>query len=228
MSNMKSSKEGIVLIKCVILGGGGHTKGLIDAIFAAKMNLDIVGILDPDNEKWGKEIQGIEVIGGDELLKSMFAEGVQSFIVGLGGAGDCKPRMRLYQYALETGLNPLSVIHPTAYISPFAELGNGAQVMPRVTVMPSAKIADDVILNTNAIIEHDCLVGSHSHISSGAHLAGNIRIGICSHIGIGAVIKEGINIDDHVIVGAGAVVVKDIPANMTVVGNPATILQNKY
>lgn len=213
---------------CVILGGGGHTKGLIDSILAAKSKIEIIGILDPNHEKWGKEIQGVKVIGGDELLGSLLADGVRNFIVGLGGAGDCKPRMRLYQYALETGSQPLSVIHPTVYISPFAVLGNGAQVMPRVTVMPGARIADNVILNTNAIIEHDCLVSSHSHVSSGAHLAGNVTIGICSHIGIGAVVKEGINIGDYVVVGAGAVVVNDIPANLTVVGNPAKILQKNH
>jgi len=224
MSNGKSNREDKPLITCVILGGGGHTKGLIDSIIAAKLDFKIVGILDPDNEKWGKEILGVEVIGGDELLQVLLADGVRNFIVGLGGAGDCKPRMSLYQYALETGLQPLSIIHPTAYISPFAALGYGAQVMPRVTVMPGVRIADNVILNTGAIIEHDCLVGSHSHISSGAHLAGNVTIGVCSHIGIGAVVKEGIKISDNVLVGAGAVVVKDILANLTVVGNPAKIL----
>lgn len=216
------------LINCVILGGGGHTKGLIDSILAAKLNYKIVGILDPDSEKWGREILGVKVIGGDELLVSMFADGVGNFIVGLGGAGDCKPRMRLYQFAINTGLAPLPVIHPTAYISPFAKLGNGTQIMPQVTVMPGVKISDNVILNTNAIIEHDCSVDSHSHVSSGAHLAGDVRIGVCSHIGIGAVIKQGITIGDYVVIGAGAVVVKDVPANLTVVGNPAKILHKKH
>ncbi|MDG1572734.1 serine acetyltransferase [Robiginitalea sp. M366] len=40
----------------------------------------------------------------------------------------------------------------------------------------------------------------------------------------GAIIIGGITIGNHVQVGAGAVVVKDVPPNSTVVGNPARII----
>lgn len=227
MSNGNDSELDSSLIRCVILGGGGHTKGLIDSIVTGKLNYEIVGILDPDKEKFGTDIQDVKVIGGDEMLKSLLTDGVQHFIVGLGGTGNCRPRMRLYSHALEIGLKPLSVIHPTAYLSSFAELGIGLQVMPHVTVMPGVKIMDDVILNTGAIVEHDCSVGSHCHISSGAHLAGDVTIGNCTHIGIGSVVRQGANIGDYVVIGAGSVVVKDIPSNLTVVGNPASVLKKR-
>lgn len=35
----------------------------------------------------------------------------------------------------------------------------------------------------------------------------------------------GVKIGDNVIVGAGCVVVKDVPSNCTVVGNPAVIVK---
>ncbi len=43
-------------------------------------------------------------------------------------------------------------------------------------------------------------------------------------IGTGAVILGGVTIGEHALVGAGAVVTRDVPANATVVGNPARIL----
>ena len=44
-------------------------------------------------------------------------------------------------------------------------------------------------------------------------------------IGIGAMIMPGIKIGDEVIVGAGSVVVKDVPSNCIVAGNPAKIVK---
>lgn len=37
----------------------------------------------------------------------------------------------------------------------------------------------------------------------------------------------GVTIGDNVVVGAGAVVVKDVPANCIVVGNPMRIIEKK-
>jgi UDP-perosamine 4-acetyltransferase len=208
-------------IKCVILGGGGHTKGLIDALRASASPWEVVGILDPDAAKQEGSILGLPVLGDDGLLAELCRQGVTHFIVGLGGAGDTRPRARLYDLGVGLGMRALSVLHPTAYISPFAELGEGVQVFPRAVVMPGARLGDNVIVNTSAIVEHDCAVGRHAHVSSGAHLAGSVTVGAGAHIGIGSVVRQGISIGDYALVGAGAVVVKDIPAGQTVVGNPS-------
>lgn len=44
----------------------------------------------------------------------------------------------------------------------------------------------------------------------------------------GSIIIGGISIGNNVIVGAGSVVVKDIPDNVVVVGNPAKVIKRKY
>ena len=40
-------------------------------------------------------------------------------------------------------------------------------------------------------------------------------------VGVGAIIIGNVHIGDNVNIGAGAVVVKDVPSNTTVVGQPA-------
>ncbi|MEI9806567.1 MAG: DapH/DapD/GlmU-related protein [Bacteroidota bacterium] len=52
-------------------------------------------------------------------------------------------------------------------------------------------------------------------------LCGNVKVGRSTFIGANSVIRQGIVIGDNVIIGAGTVVVKDIPDNSTVIGNPA-------
>lgn len=54
------------------------------------------------------------------------------------------------------------------------------------------------------------------------HLEG-VHIGAGAHVGAGAVLLPGISIGSDALVGAGAVVVRDVPSDATVVGNPSVV-----
>ena len=53
-----------------------------------------------------------------------------------------------------------------------------------------------------------------------------IKIGNNVWIGWGAIILKGVHIGENSIVAAGAVVVRDVPANVVVAGNPAQIVKS--
>ena len=57
---------------------------------------------------------------------------------------------------------------------------------------------------------------SHSGINQPRPIIGN-NVKICTN----AIVLGGITIGDNVTIGAGAVVIKSVPDNCTVVGNPA-------
>ncbi|MGX8012528.1 sugar O-acetyltransferase [Mesorhizobium sp. ORM8.1] len=59
---------------------------------------------------------------------------------------------------------------------------------------------------------------------AGLEIARPVTIGDDAWIGGSAVILAGISIGDGAIVGAGSVVTRDVPANTTVVGNPARVV----
>ena len=50
---------------------------------------------------------------------------------------------------------------------------------------------DFCILNSNAFIEHDAVIGDHCHISTGVLVNGGTKIGSESFVGSGAVLREG-------------------------------------
>ena len=52
-----------------------------------------------------------------------------------------------------------------------------------------------------------------------------ITIGDNVWLGGGAIVLAGVTIGDNTVVGAGAVVVRDLPANVVAVGNPARIVR---
>jgi acetyltransferase-like isoleucine patch superfamily enzyme len=54
-----------------------------------------------------------------------------------------------------------------------------------------------------------------------------MRKGELSFIGIDSTIIQGVKVGKNVTIGAGSVVIKDIPDNAVVVGNPGKIIKNK-
>lgn len=204
----------------VILGGGGHARVLISCFEAAGQGLP-GGILDSDRTLWGRRIDGVPVLGDDAQLPALRALGIRQFLVGLGAAGDNRPRQRLFVQAIEAGLEPVAIAHPSAIRSPRSMLGPGSMVYPLALINPGTHVGQNVIVNSGAILEHDGLIGDHAHIAPRAVLGGSVRVGALAHVGIGSTVRQGIVIGEGAIVGAGAVVVADIEPWTVVAGVPA-------
>jgi UDP-perosamine 4-acetyltransferase len=211
---------------CLILGGGGHARVLIDALRAARPDLRLA-ILDRDPGRIGAELLGVPVIGGDDQLDVARGAGFCSFVVGLGGVGDNRPRQRLFEAALAKELAPLAVVHPRAVVSPAATIGAGSVVFAGAVVNAGASVGCNAIVNTGAIVEHDCRIGDHAHLATGSRLSGTVEVGDLAHVGAGATVRQGLRIGAAALVGAGAVVVADVADGITVVGVPARPMRRR-
>lgn len=112
------------------------------------------------------------------------------------------------------------------------DLGEGSALSPFVTVTSNIRIGKCFHANLYSYVEHDCLIGDYVTFAPGVKCNGNIHIHDHAYIGAGAVIKQGtpnqpLVIGQGAVVGMGAVVTKSVPAGVTVVGNPARIMQKK-
>lgn len=141
--------------------------------------------------------------------------------------GDNRIREKVYQEMRAQLGAPISAIHPTAVISSSVHLQEGVMVAANATINPLVEIGTGVICNTSCSIDHECLIGDFAHIAPGAVLCGNVRVGKGSFVGANAVVRQGVTIGENVMIGAGTVIVKDIPDNVTVVGNPQRALSRK-
>ena len=85
-----------------------------------------------------------------------------------------------------------------------------------------------VVINPNVKVGKNCTIGQNVTIGNGKYNPKTDRIypilGDNVTVYANAVIIGGITIGDNVKVGAGAIVIKDVPSNCTVVGNPARIV----
>jgi sugar O-acyltransferase (sialic acid O-acetyltransferase NeuD family) len=114
-----------------------------------------------------------------------------------------------------------TLVHPTAYVSPLARLGQGVFVGARSVIGPGASLGDHVFVNRGVTIGHDTQIGPFSRIQPGANLGGLSRIGRGVTVAIGATLLERLVIGDGAFVGAGAVVTADVPDDVLVLGIPA-------
>lgn len=211
-------------VNCIVLGGGGHAKVVIDCLQSLD-GIDVVGVLDAGNAMDASAcVLNVPVLGGDELLAGLKDRGVTHFALGFAGIGPNAARERLFQLALQTGLQSLTVIHPSAVVSKGASVGAGVQIFAGAIVNVAAVLGEGCIVNTGSIVEHDAVMEPFSHLASGARIAGGVTIGRRAFIGSGATVIQGVTVGHDAIVGAGAVVISDVHPGAKVVGVPARVL----
>lgn len=202
----------------IILGAGGHSKVLIEALLVS--SAVIAGIVDSDPARQGTEVLGVLVLGGDDVVTE-FPPSEVLLVNGIGSVGLPIKRQQVFDKFKALSYNFATVVHPSAVVASDVVLGEGTQVMAGAVIQPGCHIGVNCIINTRVSVDHDCIIGDHSHISPGVIFSGGVTVGVCSHIGTGATAIQGISIGGGCLVAAGAVVIKDIADGAKVRGVPA-------
>lgn len=193
----------------VVYGGGGHGKTLID-LLRRLGTYQIAGIMD-DGIPAGTSIMGLPVLGGVEALADLFAHGVRLAVNAVGGIGNLAARVQVFRRLAEAGFVCPAVIHPSAVVEASARLAAGVQVFALAYVGSEAQVGFGGIINTGAIVSHDCVLGDYVNISPGAILAGEVQVGSGTLVGMGATINLQVKIGAGARIGNGATVKTDVP-----------------
>lgn len=121
------------------------------------------------------------------------------------------------------GLKFTRLVHPRAYVSPLARLGEGVFVGAGSIIGPAVSLGDFVFVNRGVTVGHDTEVGAYARLQPGANIGGHCRIGVGTTVGMGANIIEELVVGEGSLVAAGAVVLADVPERVLVAGVPAQI-----
>lgn len=122
-------------------------------------------------------------------------------------------------------LRLVSLVHPTAIISPKAIIEEGVAICAGVIVNAYAQIGMCSILNSGVIVDHHSIIGNYAHVAPGCSIAGEITVGARSLIGTGTSIIPSLAVGQDVIIGAGSVVTSNIPDNSMGCGAPCKIIK---
>ena len=141
--------------------------------------------------------------------------------------GDNRLRQIRLQILEEYGIPIATIIHPSAIISPTAQVNCGITILAHAVIHTLARIGTGCIINTGAIVEHDCVVKDFVNMSPNCAMAGHCSVESRAFLGIGSTLSPAVTIGEDAVIGAGAVVLTDIPAHATAVGVPAKIIKQR-
>lgn len=145
---------------------------------------------------------------------------------------DSSVRRNLAEMLIIDKITPLSVVSDKVEILDDVKFGVGGILCSNVIVTSNVKIGDFFQANIYSYVAHDCVIGNYVTFAPNVMCNGNVIVEDNVYIGTGAIIKQGkpnkpLVIGKGAIVGAGAFVTKNVPAGVTVFGNPAKILSKE-
>ena len=211
--------------RVVIFGSSDHARVVID-VTEKEGRYVIAGLIGVFKDI-GEEVMGYKILGSEDNLLQIVKE--KNVYGGLIAIGDNYVRLKVYKKIVKIipDFKFVTVIHPSVQIGKNVQIGGGTMIMAGVVVNPCSVIGQHCILNTNASLDHDCVMDNFSSLAPNVATGGNVQVGECTAIGLGASISNNIVIKEHTVIGTGSVVVKDIPEFVVAYGVPAKAMRTR-
>jgi sugar O-acyltransferase (sialic acid O-acetyltransferase NeuD family) len=208
VTNIPGASTPLDATSVVVFGAGGHGKTLIELIRAVGA-FDAVGVIDDSAAV--SEVLGVPMIGSRQDLAGIRSDGIGLAVNAIGGITNMAIRVEVSGLLTAAGFTMPVLIHPSAVVEPSARIGPGCQVLAHSYVGSDVVLADGVIVNTGAVVSHDCVIASHANISPGCVLASGVHVGTRTLLGMGVTTYLGVEIGSDVRVGNLATVNADVP-----------------
>ena len=204
-----------------IVGASGHGKVIAD--IAEQLEYTVNFYDDAYPRKTYIEHWPIQGTCADLIALNNTNPAFSNTVVAIGNN---EIRLQKIELLQKNSFNLITLIHPTAIISPYAAIASGTVVFAGAIINAFAKVGVGCIINTAAVVEHDCIIDDFTHICPNVALAGGVSVGSKSWVGIGSQVKQLITIGDNCLIGAGSAVVKNIPDNVIAFGSPAVVIKS--
>ena len=201
----------------VILGAGVHAGEMVEIV--ERINREnpawnLLGFIAANDKSAGKTLNGLPVLGA----KAALADFPQACLVPDNSwpRAEPAPRERL-----------VSLVDPSAFVSRTALIGQGCVIYPGCFVGLNARIGDYCFCLSGCAINHDDVIEENVTLASSVTLAGAVHVGTGCYLGQGCLVRQHLRIGRNSLVGMGAVVVKEVPPDSVMAGNPARKIKDR-
>ena len=209
--------------KLIIIGGFGNgtvVQSTVEDINAINRQWELLGFLN-DYDKG--PINGYPVLGGitKQIVESYLKDSdVYFFYALISLRWNYKFLYKLINLEIPTD-KFATIIHPTAVISKFSNIGNGVCIQPFVSIGPNAKIGNHVQIYAQALIGHGATLDDYSYVANNACIGAHVYLKEGAYLGTNATTLESITLGEWSVTGIGSVVIRDIADYAKMAGNPA-------
>jgi sugar O-acyltransferase (sialic acid O-acetyltransferase NeuD family) len=205
--------------KLIIIGAGGLGR---EILFLLSKNsktdcYDILGFIDNIPESQNKVINNFPVLGDDTWLHN-YNDNIDVVIA----VGSSQVRKQIYnKFSYKENISFPTIIANNAICSDTAIIGKGCIIGYHAILNANVFLGDFVLLNSNCAIGNDAKLENFVTLYGNLSVSGNVSVGSCAEIGNGVRILQNKTIGENSKVGIGSVVIRNVPPNCTVFGNPA-------
>ena len=155
--------------KLLLVGAGGFGRMVAEQ---AMMEYDCAFV--DDGQPVGTDICGIPVVG----------------------IGNNRFRAQVYEKAKALGYAFPNIIAPSAYVSPFAEVGCGCVVLQNACIQNGASVGNGVLLNAGTEVHCDATVGDYALIYTNSVIRTGTTVGNFARIGSNCTICNKATVPD--------------------------------
>ncbi len=212
--------------KIVIVGAGGfgrEVQDIFEARAAAGDDLELLGfIVDARYGAAGSLVHGLPILGGFEWLR-----GRAGSVQAICAVGAPELRRRLVDRIRAEGVGFCNAIHPAATMTSRVHLGEGIVIAAGTILTNNIRVGSHTHLNLACTVGHDAVIEELVTVSPGVHLSGNVTLSEGCVVGTGSNLIERTTVGAWSVVGAGTTVIRDVPANATVVGVPGKVVKQR-
>ncbi|MFA5087833.1 MAG: NeuD/PglB/VioB family sugar acetyltransferase [Candidatus Omnitrophota bacterium] len=211
--------------KLIIFPFGGNAREALGAILdinKQKKEWDVLGFLDDDPGHWGKDLCGVKVLGGREIIQKYPDAKI------LAVPGNPNNYLRRKEIIDNLGIEKsrfASIVHPTVIVFPDAKIGYNTLLITNIYVGSRASIGNNCIVLPNTTVAHDSVIEDYCCVGSNVVISGYVTIHKNCYISSGTSIRNNITVGEKSLVGLGSNVVADVEPQVVVAGNPAKIIK---
>lgn len=201
----------------IIVGAGGFGREVlqwIKDINKIENRWNILGFIDDNTEALNGQACDYSVIN---TIKDCMPKKNQEYVCAIA-----KPSVKenVTKKLKERGAVFTSVLHPTSFISDYADVGEGLVMYPNSGINVNTKIGNFVTILSSGV-GHDAEIGDYCTISSYCDITGGAILEERVFLGSHVTVVPGRKIGAGAYVAAGSVVMTNIHSGSHVMGNPA-------
>jgi sugar O-acyltransferase (sialic acid O-acetyltransferase NeuD family) len=209
----------------VILGSGTHGIDILDCLLELNRHshdYQPLGFLDDKPAQ--QSVHGFPVLGGLAEV-GRFGPEVQ-FVTAIGSVASYRSKPALLEGLGLPRERFATVIHPSASVSQWAEVGHGCVILQQCTLSAGCRLHDQVVLLPGCRVSHDTVIEDYNTLATGVILSGYVQVERNCYLGAGSLVRERLRLGEGSLVGMGSVVIGSLQPGSRVAGNPARPLKS--